>query len=612
MKLVAFMPRTSGHHPRLHFFNTSMRQDLHHPATQPPPSSSTWSKLTRRTAALSCVLALAACGGGGDDKATEGPPPATGATLVAPAAQTLQLDHAATAGTLSGSFAVQFQGNASPAWTARSDQNWLLLSEASGSGVGAFTYAVDTSKLGDLPNWGSAVANVSISANGASVTTTLTLDKRMPEITMVWPNAVAAGQAGTVRVLGRGLSQLAGASGIQVEGGNGVTGTIVSDTEARLNLPVLVRGRHAISVPSRLGVEGTVASLAAVDPSVLPPSFTSRYIGQSSFLFDASRQAWFGFTGGSTLNRWVFDGAQWVQGSVALPGELSSQTNAVWLALTPDRRSVYGYANNQLLAVDPDTLAIQQAYPLPSEWLGTSRSVQPAGITHDMRLWFTLFKNDNNTTSTHFLAYFDLRTQRFETVQGGPTITTDLAIGAARDGSRLVGVRSSEGSGNFVYRAATSTFADMPPLPTSDSMVLTDVGPDGTTFMVGNLHLYSFQEGANLVLKGSLPSAGMFNRSILSPDGSRVYALSTSGATTNVEGFTATVLDRIAVFDATTTAAALRPLGTFDLPEPITECKGAILIGGCRHGSLQISPLGDTLFWPTFERFLVVPVPVNL
>jgi hypothetical protein len=568
-----------------------------------------------RVALVSCVLAVAACGGGGgDDNAAEpppAPPPVTGA-LLAPPAQTLQIDQRTTPTALAGQFEVRFSGSTAPAWTAQSDQAWLRLAPATGTGAGTLAYTVDAAQLQSQPNWSTAVATVRISAAGlGDVSTTLTLDKRLPEVTMVWPNAVAAGQAGTVRVLGRGLSQLAGAGDIQVEGGRGVTGTIVSDTEARLNLPVLFRGRHAISVPNSLGAEGPVASLAAVDPSVRPPSFESRYIGQSSFLFDASRQAWFGFYGGSSLDRWIFDGARWVQGSVALPGELGSQ-NAVWLALAPDRRSVYGYANNQLLAVDPDTLAIQQAYPLPSEWLGTSRRVQPAGITHDMRLWFTLFRSDNNTTSTTFLAYFDLRTQRFEAVQGGPTITTDLAIGAARDGSRLVGVRSAEGTGNFVYRAATSTFADMPSLPASSSGVLNDVGPDGTTFLVGNLHLYSFQEGADLVLQGSLPSAGRFNSSILSPDGSRVYALSTSGATTNVEGITATVLDRVAVFDATTTAAALRPLGTFDLPEPTIVCTGAILVAGCRHGSLQISPLGDTLFWPTFEKFLVVPVPGTL
>jgi hypothetical protein len=589
------------------------------PATIATPSPGSFTGIAWlpawRVALASCVLAVAACGGGGgDDNAAEpppAPPPAPGA-LLAPPAQTLQIDQRTTPTALAGQFEVRFSGSTAPAWTAQSDQAWLRLAPATGTGAGTLAYTVDAAQLQSQPNWSTAVATVRISAAGlGDVSTTLTLDKRLSEITMVWPTAVAALQPATVRVRGRGLSQLSDTNAIQVEGAStGVTLTIVSDTEATVRLPAMALGAHAISVGNGLGATSPQATLVAADPAALvatPPNFGSY---TRTVLFDAARNALLN-TAGQQLLRSRVDAGQWVSDAVELPNQTSVRS-AVWLAMAPDGQSVYALVDQTLLAIDPQTLAIQASYAVPADWdlvfrrtLTTLPQVLTGALTQDLRLWFTartMATQGSSTTETLHLAYFDLRSKRFESAQlgGGIAITSDMVIGASGDGSRLVGVRTGASSGHFVYDAATGQFHPLTGLP--DAPALTQVSGDGKSMLLGT-RLVALSDQYAATAKGSTSKPGSF-----SANGSRIYGVDE----TNVN----TVIREVLVWDATTDAtgsSALPLLGRITLPEAVSPCAPiAISVAGCYNGALVVSPLGNALLWPAFRRLLVLPIPAEL
>src|SRR5439155_12823392 len=99
---------------------------------------------------------------------------------IAPPAKTIDLTVSASASSLVGSLAVSFHGTQSPVWSASSNQPWLTLTSAAGTGAGQIAYAVDTSKLTDVPNWSSSAATVTISASGLSdVSVPVTLNKKL-------------------------------------------------------------------------------------------------------------------------------------------------------------------------------------------------------------------------------------------------------------------------------------------------------------------------------------------------------------------------------------------------------------------------------------------------
>ncbi len=589
-----------------------------------------WLRLTRRAAVVFCLLAVAACGGGGggDEMPTETPPAPTPTSLVAPAAQTRQLDHTATASALAGSFDIRFTGNRTLTWVASTNQDWLVLSTAAGSGAGTLAYTVDTSKLADLPNWGSAVANVSISANGASVMTTLTLDKRLPEITMVSPNAIAAGQTGTVRVLGRGLSRLSGVGAIQVGSVTGLTGTVVSDSEATLNLPALAQGRYAISVSNALGMESTTASLAAA--TALAPATVNRRDEKASTVFDASRNAaymtasYYGY-----LSRVRFDGTQWLQDSIELPPENGVRGIPSLMQMAPDGRTLYVATRRNLVAVDPDTLAIQASYPLPTAWQGVYGStVRNLAITHDLRLWFTPTATQSNTTAeTNLLAYFDLRTKRFETAYASPDfvfpaappymlLRAGLVIGASGDGTRLIGIHKEPGMANFIYDAASSSFTPIPALSTART--LTAVSEDGSTVVLDSDSIFTVQT-SGLQPHGVIPpTPGQATfASALSSDKTRLYAIVGAPPQPTELGLPPVTPQRVAVFDARAPGAGpyLPQLGSVALPASLAGCDLTFqaFVRCTPGGILQVSPLGDSLHWfYYYDGLTVLPLPAAL
>jgi hypothetical protein len=283
--------------------------------------------------------------------------------------------------------------------------------------------------------------------------------------------------------------------------------------------------------------------------------------------------------------------------------------------MAPDRSTLYARAYKQLLAIDPDTLTIQQSYALPDGWQDAPAQSLPGTITHDLRLWFVQQVNTvegNSSTQTNFLATFDLRSKRFERIQSAPALSSDLLIGSSGDGSRLVALRASAGSGNFLYDTATSQFTPFTQAGAADTVgKLSQVSGDGKAFLVDGQLLFRLRDTGDAVLSGRMPGS-----SALSANGTRIYALSHSNSAS-------TVIDRVTVFDASapgqanpTGEASLPVLGTIDLPtlpEPIRLCSAfEIALTGCEHGELLASPLGDALVWPAFRRFVVITVPQNL
>lgn len=369
---------------------------------------------------------------------------------IAPPAGTVDLGLNGTLATMTGTATVAFRGTQSPKWTASSDQPWLVLDQAEGSGAGQVKYAVDPSKTGDIANWGSAKANIKISATGLSdVRVPVTLNKKLPEVYAVSPAVVKAGSAGTVRVTGRGLSQLTGTGLIQLAGVGGLTTTVISDTSASLKLPALAAGRASMSIPNAAGIMTTATTVGAASLNALPAAVFSTTGSKRSSFFDPTRQALFAVdTTQNLLVRFTYGGGQWQASSLAVEriGDM---------AMAPDRRTVYVVSGDAtLLAVDPDTLTVRTSHVAPgAQWDGSlwtgAMSTRGLPVTSNLRLWF-------GPSVGASARYFDMLSQSFGAKTSGTGLPFSSSMSASGDGSVMwlgLGVTSTYDPQGFLYGA---------------------------------------------------------------------------------------------------------------------------------------------------------------
>lgn len=514
--------------------------------------------------------------------------------IVAPAVAPIEVTSATTKADLLGlSAPVAFAGGQHLAWTAESDQPWLVLDTRAGTGAGSFDYHVDASRLDAVPNWNPGIAKVTLHAAGLSdATASITLNKKLPEVDMVSPSGILPGRAATVRISGRGLSQLAGISSLSVGGRAPTSGSIDSDTSATIAVPALPAGAVAISVPNRVETPTAVAKVGVFDPRTLGASSSPANLGvKRTAVFDSTRVAVFATDyDENTLVRYRWTGSAWQLSGLTVP-EVGR------LALSPDRGTVYVESGSKLLEIDPDTMenrASHEANRMLNQGLLFS---QPLALTSDMRLWFGL-PDDGGTT------YFDLRTGTFRAQDfGADDRFTARDFFASPDGLHLIGLKNSSVE-STLWVDVRSNSATQPQLGDWVSEAVFD--EHGTVMMGDNWFLYGTSD---FELKGRVDvdhsGAAQGWRATLSPDGSRIYLQVSVGNDT---------IDHIDVLDA----SALEPgtsrfakLGEIPVSDSAVSCPGGV--GGyCDNGRLLIDPTGSTLFWVGNAKMVVIQIPETL
>ncbi len=519
--------------------------------------------------------------------------------IVAPAIGAIDVVATSTVDSLSGQAPIQFAGTQSPAWTAQSDSAWLVLDTAAGSSPGSLRFHVDRAKVSAMPNWTSSTANITLSAAGLSDTIVpVTLNKSLAEVTMATPGSLLPGQASTVRVRGRGLTQLSGAGGF-VLGGTQPTGvTIESDSSAVLELPALAEGKAVISTTNALG-ESNISSVAV---GVIPAgTFVSGSVAHSGLkraaVFDPTRRAIFATDmTQNALVRYQWSNGQWTV--TALPIAAIGT-----LVLSPDRQSVYVVSGARLVAVNPDTMKTRAAFDAPEDLTGGRYFTKPAPVSSDLRAWFG---GDQWTE----MIYFDLTTETFAEQSVGDLGPNGFlhspSYFAPADGSAVMIVNSGVNPpfDNLWYTSAGRALTAPSGEPKGSYMA--SFGDSAATVLLDGESLYRTSDFSLLGLATVSNQGGyVAGNALLSPDGRRIYRQVLDG-TGKVHHITA--------YDATRTVtggSSFVELGTIALPVQASECSPWDYLCDAQ-GRLVIDPTGTTLFWVGDAKLVVVPIPEGL
>lgn len=527
--------------------------------------------------------------------------------IALPPARALELTRSATGASLAGTAPIGFQGSQTPAWTASSDRPWLVLSNASGTGPGTLSYAIDTTRLDSIENWGSATATVRVSATGLSdASFQISLAKRLPEVLTATPNPMVAGRVNTLRVAGKGFSQLDNANLIRVGNAAGVTGVIVSDTDAVLTVPALAAGNTMVSIDNAAGMATTAARASVVTPTAFAATVVPSAGEKRSALFDPVRNALYTInTEQSALQRYQRVSGQWQSSSLAV-------ASIGDMGFSPDRTTLYVSSGPfTLLAVDPDTLQVRNTHvmtvndpsrePLTVGW-GATRGM---AVTNNLRLWFGEPRYRENAY------YFDMRRAVFAQQalpEGTQSSLRSPQFYASGDGSKMMLVQYglSPAPENVLYTSGTDSARTLPALPQIYGFAV--LNEDGSKLLADWQSLYSTADGA---LLGTLQMAGYPMNSALSANGSVAYVL-----VGTIDGNGNMRADHIEVFDTTRFRAgsttSFESLGQIALPGQALDCGVTPAYGCSRVGSFLISPLGNTLFWVGNQGVAVIPIPTGM
>ena len=512
--------------------------------------------------------------------------------IIAPALADIVERRDTTAASFQGSGAVTIAGG-SGAWTATSDKPWLVIDTGTGNGSSSFTYHVDLAAAhAAVSNWKSDTANITIASPGkTTVTTTLTYRRQLPEVVLVTPSEVRAGQAATVRLTGRGLSQLTSLSQIHQSGGGTSSGTKDSDTQVTLNLPAQAAGSVQFSIPD--ATQGAVAQAnLAVVAGNLAYAAVPTVNPKNDIVYDPSRQAAFATDNvGQVLIRWQLVGSTWTAASLPMAN--------VWrVAMSPDRQTLYLLTTSSLVEVDPDTLTVRTSHS--GAYFDGFNYDEPMPVTLDRRLWIPQAAG----------LYFDLDTGTFANAtqaERGSYGGGFKSLEATPDGSHLFLADGDMYSSNGWYGAATQTSTALP----------VGVLPDeyrAVFDLDGGLGLFEFQwvyhtDTWMLAGTAALGASEIGLGGVISPDGTRVYRLAGPSYQYNYGG-----TDHFDVFDTTQLVpgtANFVQIGTIPVPDQAVDY-------GCASyycdiiGRLAIDPLGTTLFWAGDKNLVVIPIPTGM
>jgi hypothetical protein len=517
---------------------------------------------------------------------------------VTPAARVIDVRAGTEVSDLSGAIPVDFQGGGAPTWTAVADQPWLVLPAPGGTGPGNLAYRVDTARLAERPNWSTETATVTLRATGRSdVHFPVQLNVQLAEVHSIWSNPVAPGAGGTVKAFGRGFSGLA-ANRFQLAGLPGATATVVSDTEALIDLPTTaVSGSYELTVSNALQLPTRGALLGVAQQPTFGAASVPTTGNKRSLLVDSLHGAIFSANrGNNSITRFRYRNGGWEASETPVPsiGDIG---------LSRDKRTLYATSGSEtLLTFDADTLQPLSTYVLPPEIRpGINLSLPPSSgltsglqVTSDMRLWL------GNTDQWTRLTYFDLLDGQFHFHSGSGLRDSWASLyhptmAASSDGSRMVIAESGKTIvEKFMYAPAVPALS---PLPESTETWKAMLSADGSKLFSSGRTLYDTAQFNTLGAVTNVPDAA---HAIMSPDGRWIYLLVRQPYTPNT-------VDKVEVYDTSSQSDGnFAKAGEFPVTDQAQACS---LAYGSECGALAIHPDGRTLFWAGNQRLVVLPIP---
>lgn len=518
---------------------------------------------------------------------------AAAGALVPPTLADIVQQRTTTYADLKGKSKVAFTGGVKSApWTAVSDVPWLVIDTPSGTGPGPLRYHVDAkASSAAVVNWDSAVATVTVSSPGlADARSTMHFTRQLPEVTMLTPSQVLPGQAATLTLSGKGLSQLDSITEITVGGQPVAGGTLDSDTQATVQLPAQSAGALQVTVPNSLNQLASQAQVAVADALAYATVPTASATSKTSMVYDPSRQMVFASDWyGAALDRYKFTGTKWVL-------KVTPWAGAWRVQMSPDRQTLYVLGSNGLSEVDPDTLHVRVVHPEMTGFQGFY-FYYPLALTNDLRLW-----------GPEGTRYFDIRHGTFayaDAAEFQGVASTDLI--PTPDGAHMYSTEGyySPAPPDGWFNATTHTNRPLPAdlLSFNYFAAFDERGKKGV--FDGN----AVYKTADWSLVGLVQApSGMlnFSNAVMSPDGNRVYALTApdrypTSATT------------VSVYDTTRRQAGtsnLRLLGSIPVANPAAVCNGEYECDAA--GRLVLDPTGSELFWAGNAAFTVIPIPADL
>ncbi len=536
-----------------------------------------------------------------------------GPGLVTPAARDVVLTAETPATALQGSIPVDAAAGAAQAWTATSSESWLQLTQASGTTGQSLAWRVDPAAVAAMANFSDATATITIRsalAHVSPVTTTVRIDKRLPEVQHLGPYLVVSGRTTRLVVRGRGFDGIANlAARLQAAGIGAGTATRVSDTELRLDVAPTAAGSGRIGTSNALGEVIGGATLQVVAPQTFAYAAVPTGGIKRSVVYDAQRRSIYAVNvENEALNRFRFDGSNWVLDATSVPAILDA-------GLSPDGSALLVSATpGTLRLLDPATLATSFTLAVPD---GLARNLTYVGhgisTTSDGRSWLPL-----GSTGWNELGYFDHATRTLQPRPSQPDLRTSFYGGPwtmmPRDGSRMLVVQSGSISPSppaLVYDTSSGLLADNGAGLTF--MYEVSYSDDGGRMLIDGYEVRDRDFGLVGRLGTGLEPGWSAVHSIVSPDGRRVYVLALAD-NVPAEGPT-TLLPRIYVYDSSTSdpvTSQLPVVGMFELQHfPSCRVYDYVLCPLTRP-RMTMAPDGQTLFLAGNQHLVVAPVPAEL
>ncbi len=413
--------------------------------------------------------------------------------------------------------------------STNSGQGSVVPADPAQLGYGSFSSTITVVACTTDPN----CTGAQLAGSPATINVTYTVGSSV-ETDTVMPRVVAAGETGAVILRGHGFTP---ATSVSFGGQSATSLTVVNDSEIHASYPSLPAGTYPISLNA--GALSHHASLVSVAPPAFPAAsltYPSAPIAVQGLVFDPEHSALFvavhGASGDAVL-RYAFSGGAWQSPSVAPVGTLGG------IALSHDGSQLLVATDSGLTELSSQDLSVTRTTALPTD----------VGRDHPLSV---ALANDGNALITRDLGGFtrpllyseSAKTLIVEGAQTSGSLAYNAFAGASADGSSVLIAQAGGLSSPQPLLKYDASLGTLTPTSLNYETTANVFGPQTLAafapamdtngshiVLIGHAQLaavFATQVyDSNLQLLGTLPV--MTIAAVISPDGTRAYALDDSG-----------------------------------------------------------------------------------